>query len=156
MLNRTFYLEKIEYSKEDPNWAYRYLHSPVDRVTSILKKELGPESLKNYFKNLITFYNNEKLVLRVEIIYKNKIEVWNVWSSQENFIKFENQSTSENRTIEIFKENNIKYFKIQRAIDHKEILQKFIEIDELPYVIHYISLELDEMLSDYFLKRIGS
>jgi len=86
---KPYFLRKTIYTSKDPEWAERYLTSQSDRITAILRQDLGNDFWENYARVFRQYCQSGRLMFRAKCIDSKAMMLVQIWQTAEDHKNFE-------------------------------------------------------------------
>lgn len=128
-------------SLTDPAWSQRYLTSPPDRITALLKDFLGNDFWENYSHCLTQAGLKSELLLRVKIAYSDCVILYQIWSSETVFKAYLQKAVQGLSLSDLLLRKNISVEEHGENVDLAHITHFLSSLKNENHILQYICPE---------------
>ncbi len=134
----TYFLRKSIYQTSDPDWAQRYLYSSKDRITALLKEDLGNEFWQRYAKIYDAYCASGKLLFRAKAITGTAMTLVQIWRSQADQKAFDAEVYAGVNFLSVLRENGLEIVSEGFQINRDQAIEQIEHIRKLPHLLQFV------------------
>jgi hypothetical protein len=138
MQESPFFKKTVLFKSTSPGWSSAYLKQPNQRLTALLKDDLGNAFWEHYSRVLIHFYETQSLLLRIKSVTPELVDLTQIWQSRasyENFLKEAMQGESLKHLLE---KKGLSVFESDAPILASDVPALVFELRTRPHIVQFL------------------